>query len=195
MNIDFAVFQFINQFAGKLHGVDQIAVYYSEYGPLLFGAIVLIIWFADRSRQTNARQAVLLAIASVGVALLLNQIIGQLYFRPRPFADHPVTLLLAKSADPSFPSDHATGSFALALSMLLFYRRRVGYFMIVLAALLGLSRIYVGTHYPLDILGGNLTAALGVFMMLGLQRRLMPLLHWIVQKVNLMEAKLLKKSI
>jgi undecaprenyl-diphosphatase len=195
LNIDFAVFQAINQFAGKLSWADQIAVYYAKYGPLLFAVILLFIWFTDRSQQTNARKAVLLAIASVSVALLINQIIGHIYFRPRPYIDHQVTLLLTKSADPSFPSDHATGSFALAFSILLFYRRPVGYCMIVLAALLGLSRIYVGTHYPLDVLGGILTAACGVFIIRGQQRRLMTLLNWIVQKFNSIESKLLKKTL
>jgi undecaprenyl-diphosphatase len=112
------MFQAINQFVGKLHWVDQIAVYYSKYGPLLFGAILLFIWFTDRSQQTNARKAVLLAIVSVSAALLINQLIGHIYFRPRPFINHQVTLLLTKSTDPSFPSDHATFSFALAFSIL-----------------------------------------------------------------------------
>jgi undecaprenyl-diphosphatase len=193
LNIDFAVFQAINQFAGKLHWVDQIAVYYSKYGLLLFGAILLFIWFSERSQQTKARKAVLLAIVSVSAALLINQLIGHIYFRPRPFSDHQVTLLLTKSTDPSFPSDHATGSFALAFSILLFYRRSVGYCMIVLAALLGFSRVYVGTHYPLDILGGILTAAFGVFIIRGQKRRLMTLLNWIVQKFNAFEGKLFSR--
>jgi undecaprenyl-diphosphatase len=195
LNFDFALLQAINQFAGKLSWVDQIAVYYAKYGPLLFAAILLFIWFTDRSQQTNARKAVLLAIVAVSLALLFNQIIGHIYFRPRPYIDHQVTLLLTKSTDPSFPSDHATGSFALAFSILFFYRRSVGYCMIILAGLLGLSRIYAGTHYPLDILGGILTAALGVFIIRGQQRRLMTLLNWIVQKFNLIESKLLKKPL
>jgi membrane-associated phospholipid phosphatase len=71
-----------------------------------------------------------------------------------------MVLLIARSADPSFPSDHATGAFALAFGVWL-YDRAIGSALLVVAALLSFSRIYVGTHYPGDVIAG---ALIGVAM-------------------------------
>jgi membrane-associated phospholipid phosphatase len=69
-----------------------------------------------------------------------------------------VRLLVGCSDSFSFPSGHATNAFALAAFFATYYRRRA-VLLFVMAALVGYSRIYVGVHYPLDVLGG---AFLGV---------------------------------
>ena len=77
--------------------------------------------------------------------------------RARPYVTHPAQthLLIARSHDPSFPSDHATGAFALAFGIWL-YDRTVGTVLLVLAAVLAFARVYVGTHYPGDVIAGAL---------------------------------------
>jgi undecaprenyl-diphosphatase len=70
---------------------------------------------------------------------------------------HAHVLLLAASTDPSFPSDHAAGAFAIAVALLIFWRR-AGWLAVAFAALLGFSRIYTGEHYVSDVLAG---AAIG----------------------------------
>src|SRR5919205_1137862 len=76
------------------------------------------------------------------VALLLNQPIAHLVARTRPYLAHPAHahLLIARSHDPSFPSDHATGAFALALGVWL-YDRTIGTVLLVLAAILCFARV------------------------------------------------------
>ena len=113
------------------------------------------------------------------LAYLLNLSFEHFIFEPRPFVNHHIHLLLAHPADASFPSDHTAWSFAVVgmLFFLLFppvvshWRRRdqgmqnsgsaalivpgcllVG--AIVVASLIGLARVYVGLHYPVDIVGG-----------------------------------------
>ena len=61
----------------------------------------------------------------------------------------------SRSHDPSFPSDHATGGFALAFGIWL-YDRTIGTVLLVIAAVLSFSRVYVGTHYPGDVVAGAL---------------------------------------
>src|SRR4029078_6397487 len=67
-------------------------------------------------------------------------------------------LLIAHSSDPSFPSDHATGAFALAFGIWL-YDRTIGALLLAVAALLSFARVFVGTHYPGDVVAG---AAIGI---------------------------------
>jgi undecaprenyl-diphosphatase len=104
------------------------------------------------------------ALASAGVALAANQLIADLWTRPRPYMAHPALthLLTAPSPDPSFPSDHAAAAFAIAVAVLAF-SRRLGAVMLGLAVAVSLSRVALGAHYPSDVAAGALvgsTAAL-----------------------------------
>ena len=106
--------------------------------------------------SAGARRSSRPAAASVGL-LPINQPLGHLIDRARPYVTHPAQthLLIARSHDPSFPSDHATGAFALAFGIWL-YDRTVGTVLLVLAAVLAFARVYVGTHYTSDVIAGAL---------------------------------------
>ena len=97
------------------------------------------------------------ALAAAGIALLVNQAISHIWDRPRPFLTHHAAtqLLAAPSPDPSFPSDHAAAAFAIAFAVLAFSRYGGAAFLVV-ATLIGLSRIALGLHYPTDVLAGIL---------------------------------------
>ena len=97
------------------------------------------------------------ALVSAAIAMVANQAVSHLWERPRPFVDHPALthLLSARSADPSFPSDHAAAAFAIAFAVLAF-SRRAGALFLVAATLIGLSRIALGMHYPSDVVAGLL---------------------------------------
>jgi undecaprenyl-diphosphatase len=95
-------------------------------------------------------------------------VISHVWVRERPFVAHPseTLLLAAPSHEPSFPSDHAVAAFAIAFSVFLVGGRRTGAFFLVGATAVGLTRVFVGLHYPGDVAGGalvGLVAALVVF--------------------------------
>ncbi|MHB1652798.1 MAG: phosphatase PAP2 family protein [Desulfitobacteriaceae bacterium] len=101
-------------------------------------------------------------IAFLGMLALLlswffsDEVLKTLIARPRPFVHFPDARILAdKPQQFSFPSGHTTTSFAPAVTFLL-KKRALGIAALILAALIGFSRIYVGVHYPLDVLGGVL---------------------------------------
>ncbi|MDN5249163.1 phosphatase PAP2 family protein [Bartonella sp. TP] len=104
-------------------------------------------------------------LLSIGIALLLSFLFGCFYHRPRPFVVYPDIALLLHTASPSFPSDHAT---IWAAYCYMLYKNQqckkdsynIVYVAIALALLTCWGRIFVGIHYPFDILGG---AILGLF--------------------------------
>ena len=89
---------------------------------------------------------------------MFNQLISSLWSRDRPFVAHPgETVLVAhRSADPSFPSDHATAAFAIAFAVL-FFSRRLGLLFLLGATAIGVSRVLLGLHYPSDVAAGAAT--------------------------------------
>ena len=79
-------------------------------------AFFVLLWFwpGDRAIRQKRQKAAILAAASGLIALGVNQAIAHLWARPRPFVLHPAVMLLPRSADSSFPSDHAAFAFAPA---------------------------------------------------------------------------------
>src|SRR3954453_3606571 len=120
--------------------------------------LFLIPW---RSKAIERRRAAVAATAAAGLALLIAQPIANAIDRARPFVDHPTQshLLVGRSTDPSFPSDHATGAFAIAVAIWL-YDRTIGTVFLVIGVLMGFARVYVGVHYPGDVLGGAILGGL-----------------------------------
>ncbi|BCJ87771.1 phosphatase PAP2 family protein [Effusibacillus dendaii] len=180
MNFDFQLFQMINGIAGHNHALDRLVALFTTYGPTLFGLLLVWIWFSRKGNLINNRKTAILAVLAALVALAINQLIGSIYSRPRPFVNHTVNLLVSHSADFSFPSDHSAGAFALAFALLRL-RNRFAKPLLVLAVLLGLSRIYVGAHYPTDVLGGVGTAAIANLLVSWQQERLQPVVRFLLK--------------
>ncbi|HEY3070446.1 MAG TPA: phosphatase PAP2 family protein [Gaiellaceae bacterium] len=154
--MDFRVFELLNGAMNGRDGLDDFVAGFASWSVPLFAAATLSLWFLDRpSGPVRWKLATACACTAAGLGLLVNQLIGRIWFRERPFASHPAhTVLLAqRSRDPSFPSDHASAAFAIAF-VVLFFSLRAGAVFIAWAAAIGLSRILVGLHYPSDVLAG-----------------------------------------
>lgn len=160
--LDWHLFQLVNGLAGRVPAVDGLMVACAlglEY-VLLFLVATLWVTPANDERATLGRQSlVIYAVLAALLALGINQLIGLAWFRPRPFAAHPVNLLIRHANDTSFPSDHAAGGFALATTLLIArdrWARRIGWLLLVLTVLLAFARVYTGLHYPSDVIAGGL---------------------------------------
>lgn len=154
----------INGLSGHSAVLDEIAKGLANdyFLPVVFCLVLLALWFAfgdGAAREVN-QKGVLGAVVALGIANGVVEGMNALFYRARPYMEIPVRTVLYQPLDSSLPSNAATVLFAVATAVW-FRNRRVGGIMFILAAIEGLSRIYVGMHFPLDVVSG---AVLGVFI-------------------------------
>ena len=120
-----------------------------------FVALLAVLFFVrGKWRSINGRRGVVAAGFSALLALGVAHIIADIWVRPRPYDAHPgAHLFIAPSADSSFPSDHATAAFAIAVALFLRHRK-AGWIALAMATLVSVARVAVGTHYPADVAAG-----------------------------------------
>lgn len=109
------------------------------------------LWLRGSNQQ---RQMALILFLALICGLAASYLIGFGFYRPRPFLAGLGEALMAHRPSPAFPSNHAL-IFSAYGSTLLFLRQFwLGIFIFATGMLVGLARIYLGVHYPGDILGG-----------------------------------------
>jgi undecaprenyl-diphosphatase len=124
--MDYAIEQWINGPAGTIPPLDAVMKVVADGAEIIFLALVAA-WFLVGlvRRQYKDRYGSVAAVLAAGAALAVNQVIALFWARPRPFTAHPtVHVLLSRSTDPSFPSDHAAAAFAIAAVAVLVRPRR-----------------------------------------------------------------------
>jgi undecaprenyl-diphosphatase len=123
--------------------------------------LVLAVLGLQRLRRREWRP---LVFSAMGLALAfgLGLLAAVLYPERRPFQTHHLHVVVAHAAGQSFPSDHATAAFAIALAVFVFQSRAWGWLLLSAAVLIGFARVYDGIHYPGDILGSVVVAVVGV---------------------------------
>ncbi|MCU4759480.1 MULTISPECIES: undecaprenyl-diphosphatase [unclassified Bacillus (in: firmicutes)] len=146
--MNYKMFRAINRLAGRNSTIDTFMIFISQKTRFLYIFLLALMWFRNNSYKKN----ILFAGVSVGFSLCINRFIQFYYFKPRPFVIHRVRLLIPSKNNSSFPSKHTAVAFALATSVLL-RERLFGLIMWFLAILTGFSRIWLGHHYPFDIIG------------------------------------------
>jgi len=164
LNLDYFLFKQINDLAGRWPVLDWLGILaasYLQYALIIFLLVYLFLGH-DKEGKTRNRKMVFWSLAASLVSRF--GIASPLYYffmRPRPFVDHQIDQLISYDAwRSSFPSGHASFLFALAAVVYL-YNRKLGIWFLSAAALISLARVYVGVHYPADILAG---ALVGLFM-------------------------------
>jgi undecaprenyl-diphosphatase len=137
---------------------DRGVEFVGEYGLILL-MVLLAGWcwwrVARRGQEAPAAVAgVLWSGLAAGIALMLNIPLRGFVERPRPFVDHDgLDVLIKGKSDFSFVSDHATLTMAVAVGLFL-VSRKAGFVAIGVALVEGFCRVYMGVHYPTDVIGG-----------------------------------------
>ena len=186
---DEKVFHWINGLAGHVSFFDQIIEWLvSDYLIPVGLALVLVgLWFAGSDKLTRQRYQIGLFVALTSMALssFAVYIINGLYFRPRPFVDHDVTLLFYQPTDSSFPANPIAATFGIAAAVW-GVNRRIGTALLIAATLYGCARVYAGVHYPLDIVAGALIAVVITFLVFKLRDLLEPLPTWVIKAARVL---------
>jgi undecaprenyl-diphosphatase len=126
--------------------------------PLLFAALWL--W-----GDPNSRAGILLTFCAAELALGLNQVAAIIWYHPRPFAVPIGRTLVEHVADSSFPSDHVTFLIASGIGLMIWTRHRgVGFAILALSIPVALARIFLGVHFPIDMVGAIPVAAFGLLI-------------------------------
>lgn len=156
----------MNGWAGMNPLLDNLMIFcarYLIYIAFLAAAICVAMLIYKKQWRT-----VIYLAASLIVSFILLKLASHLFFELRPFQTHHLTQLVAHATGSSFPSDHTTATAALGLGLVFFTRfKKIGFSILAAAVLIGFARVFVGIHYPYDILGGLATALIGNLVIFG----------------------------
>lgn len=151
--VNIFLFRLVNDLGKEHPFLNPVFSFIAEYMVFFLALSVLFIWF---SRNTDNRIMILCASIAFICAFTIGKVSGVFHSNYQPFVElTDVNKLIHKEKDNSFPSDHTILFFSYCISFWLF-KRGWSILWVLLAVLVGVSRIWVGVHYPFDILAGIL---------------------------------------
>jgi undecaprenyl-diphosphatase len=153
--MNYKIFKFINQLSGRYPPIDLLMIFLSNKIRYVFIFVWVVMFFKNDSYKKASSNAMI----SASISLMILSFIKLFYFKPRPFVKRRVGILIPSKMDSTFPSKHTLLAFAVSTSIL-FYQRVLGLIMWILSVLTGFSRVWVGHHYPSDIIGSAVIATI-----------------------------------
>jgi len=150
---------------------------------LLLGCFTLFWFYANK----NSKALILKAFIFCCITLSISELMSYLVQTPRPFVMHVGQTLIAHEATGSFPSNHMTIFSSIAFAYYFSARRDIGKLLLAVAWLVAWSRIYVGVHFPIDMVGAFILSWMvnlaGLKLWNHYQEKLMSWVMWIYQKL------------
>ena len=153
--LNLSLFSWINASPEANNTSIHFAIFIAN--DLLYCMILLFAWFWLRGNYDTKKQ-ILKAFIFTSIAILISQCISHAYYHPRPFVMEVGRTLIYHAPNGSFPSDHMLIFSSIAFSYLFSVQRKLGIFLLGMAWLVAWSRVYLGVHFPLDMLGAFLLA-------------------------------------
>lgn len=129
--------------------VDLFFIFGAKY--LYFIVLIIAGLGFYRLKREKQKELIILAFISLPIIFLISRISSIFYFNPRPFVVGHFVPLVYHEPDNGFPSDHTLLLSSVAMLFYL-YRRRIGYVLFFLTAIVAFSRVYVGVHHTIDVL-------------------------------------------
>lgn len=171
--INIELFRMFNDLGKEIIFLNPIMIFFAKYMKyfLLFG--IIMYWF---TRKRENRIMIISSMFAFVVAEVFGAIAGAIHSNNQPFVElNNVNQLIGHAIDNSFPSDHAIEFFSICITFLLF-KKNLRYIWLAIAILVSFSRIWVGVHYPADILVGAILGIIGA-----------ALCYWIIPQLNVIK--------
>ncbi len=149
------LFLLINATPESPEWLIQFADFIAVYAINIITVVLLIGWL-----WLPQRKLVLKIIIALAIAVLTAKMLPSIYPHSRPFVEHIGHQFLNHSATPSFPSSHGTIAFTFALAFILWGRISQAVAFFSLALMIAWARVYLGVHWPLDMLAALLVSLL-----------------------------------
>jgi undecaprenyl-diphosphatase len=160
--LNYLLFAWINATPASPEWVIDLATFIARDLIAIIPLLIVGLWFWGAHSQLTAQREV---VAKTAIALLFamsaSATIGALLPHERPFVAGIGYTFLAHAPDSSFPSDHGTAIFTFALAFLCWHRAWSGLLLMVVAVAIAWSRVFLGVHWPLDMVGGFLLGCVG----------------------------------
>lgn len=174
---DAGLYRWVTGLAGRApQPLDDAIRFFSDYGLGVFAVLMLLLWWRARPADSARMAAALCVPLTVLAAFLLNDGVKALFDEQRPCQTlHTVTVESCPAlGDWSFPSNHSAIAAAAAVAILLADRRLGLLYAVPVALLMAASRVWIGVHYPHDVLVGLLVGAAVAWPLTVLSRRAAP---------------------
>jgi undecaprenyl-diphosphatase len=160
MYYDLKFFEAINNLSGQSKTADYAGVFFADYLPYILGMFLLILLFYPRKNIKENRAMVVVSVIAALVARFgVKTILVLFYARPRPYVNldstHKLITLNPIENFQSFPSGHTLFFFALS-TVIYSFNKKLGVIFFIFSTLIAIARIFVGVHWPSDILVGIL---------------------------------------
>ena len=171
--INIELFRMFNDLGKEVMFLNPIMIFFAKYMKyfLLFG--IVMYWF---TRKRENRIMIISSMFAFVIAEVFGAIAGAIHSNNQPFAElSNVNQLIGHAIDNSFPSDHAIEFFSICITFLLF-KKNLRYVWLAIAILVSISRVWVGVHYPADILVGAILGIIGA-----------ALCYWIIPQLNVIK--------
>lgn len=152
LNIDGGLLLLIQEYV-RTPLLDEIMVFITTLGNggMIWIAATILLLIPKKTRKAG----IMSGVALLGSLIINNNIIKNIVQRPRPFVTFTdLQILIPTPSEFSFPSGHTSSSFAAAGVFYSNLPKKFGVPAVILAGLIGLSRLYVGVHYPTDVIAG-----------------------------------------
>ena len=181
--MDWSIFHWLNDATrGNDTGQDAAEIF-NTWSLAVLVVVAAALWLLARpGGPLRWKLATASAALSPVVGLVADAILGKIWYHDRPFATHPgqTVLLVHHAKDNGFPSEHATVAFAIAFAVLAF-GRPLGALLVVLATAIALDRIFVGVHYPADVVGSFFVGIGSALLVTTVGR---PYVTWAVRQIS-----------